>query len=78
MVALLSYPFLHWSIRKVIGSPDYGIATLWWAAIAIGLFWRQLGVWDVAVPIAGLLCPPSLRQLGVYYGMFVTRRRHAV
>jgi hypothetical protein len=76
MVALLSYPVLHRSLRQVIGSPDYGIAALWWAAIAIGLFWRDLGLWDIAVPIVALLCPPSLRQLRVYYGMFAIRRRH--
>jgi O-antigen/teichoic acid export membrane protein len=77
MVALLSYPVLHRSLCQVIGSPDYGIAVLWWAAIAIGLFWQDLGLWDIAVPIVGLLCPPSLRQLRVYYAMFAVRRRHA-
>jgi O-antigen/teichoic acid export membrane protein len=75
IAALLSYPLLHRSVRHLIGAPDYGIATLWWAAIAAGLFWRQLGLWDAAVPIVALMCPPSLRQLKVYYGMFVTRRR---
>jgi O-antigen/teichoic acid export membrane protein len=76
MVALLSYPVLHRSLREVIGSPDYGVAVLWWAAIAIGLFWQDLGLWDIAVPIVALLCPPSLRQLRVYYGMFAIRGRH--
>jgi O-antigen/teichoic acid export membrane protein len=78
VVALLSYPLLHRSMCQIVGSPNYGIATLWWAAIATGLFWRQLGLWDAAVPIAALLWPPSLRQLKVYYGMFATRRQHSV
>jgi O-antigen/teichoic acid export membrane protein len=78
MVALLSYPVIHRSVRLAVGSPHYAISALWWAAIAIGLFWRQLGPWDIAVPIAVLLCPPSLRQLKVYYEMFAMRRRHAV
>lgn len=78
MVALLSYPVIHRSVRKAVGSPDYGISALWWAAIAMGLFWRQLGYWDLAVPIIALLCPPSYRQLKVYFAMFALRRRHAI
>jgi O-antigen/teichoic acid export membrane protein len=78
MLALLSYPVIHRSVRDAVGSPLYGISALWWASLAIGLFWRQLGVWAIAVPVAGLLCPPSLRQLRIYYGMFASRRRHAV
>jgi O-antigen/teichoic acid export membrane protein len=78
MVALLSYATIHRSVRLLTGSPDYGISALWWAAIAIGLFWRQLGLWALAVPIIALLCPPSLRHLKNYYVMFVMRRRHAI
>jgi O-antigen/teichoic acid export membrane protein len=78
MVALLSYPVIHRSVRDAVGSPLYGISALWWASVAIGLFWRQLGVWAIAVPVVGLLCPPSLRQLKIYYGMFASRRHHAV
>ncbi len=77
IVALLSYPVLHRSLRRVMGAPGYGIAALWWAAIAIGLVWQDLGLWDIAVPIVALLCPPSLRQLRAYYGMFAIRRYHA-
>jgi hypothetical protein len=77
VVALLSYPVIHRSVQKAVGSPDYGISALWWAAIAIGLFWRQLGLWDIALPIVALLCPPSLRQLQLYFRMFAQRRRHA-
>jgi PST family polysaccharide transporter len=77
-VALLSYPVIHRSVRLAVGSPDYRISALWWAGIAIGLFWRQLGSWDLAVPAIALLCPPSLRQLRLYFQMFTIRRRHAV
>ena len=76
--ALLSYPVIHRSVRLAIGSPSYRISALWWAGIAVGLFWRQLGYWDLAVPVIALLCPPSLRQLKVYFQMFAIRRRHAV
>jgi PST family polysaccharide transporter len=78
MLALLSYPVIHRSVSKAVGSPAYGISALWWASLAIGLFWRQLGPWAIAVPVIGLLCPPSLRQLRVFYRMFAKVPRHAV
>lgn len=78
MAALLSYPIIHRSVKQAVGSPLYGISALWWAAVAIGLFWRQLGVWAIAVPFVALLCPPSVRHLRAYYTMFAGRRRHAV
>lgn len=77
MAALLSYPVIHRSVRLAVGSPDYGISALWWAGTAIGLFWRELGLWATVVPVVALLCPPSVRQLKIYYGMFAGRRRHA-
>ncbi len=78
MAALLSYIVIHRSVQKAVGSPDYGISALWWASLAIGLFWRDLGTWAIAAPIIGLLCPPSLRMLKVYYHMFAGAPRHAV
>lgn len=78
MAALLSYPVIHRSVSKAVGSPDYGISALWWASLAIGLFWRQLGLWAIAVPVIGLLCPPSLRQLKAFYKMFGRTSRQAV
>lgn len=69
VVALLSYPVIHRSVRLAVGSPDYTVSGLWWVCLAIGLFWRQLGSWAIVVPAVGLLCPPSLRQLKAYYRM---------
>ncbi len=43
MAALMSYAVIHRSVRKAVGSPDYGISALWWLSLAIGLFWRDLG-----------------------------------
>jgi O-antigen/teichoic acid export membrane protein len=77
-VALLSYPVIHYSVRKAVGSPDYAVSALWWSGIAIGLFWRELGLWAIAAPVVTLLCPPSLRQLKIYRVMFARGRRHAV
>ncbi len=78
MVALLSYPVVHRFVRQAIGSPNYGISALWWSGIAIGLFWRDLGLWAVAVPVAALLCPASLRQLKVFYDMLAGSRRRFI
>jgi O-antigen/teichoic acid export membrane protein len=78
MVALLGYAVIHRSVRIAVGSPNYGISAFWWLCLAIGLFWRQLGPWAIAVPIIGLLCPPSVRQLKRYYRMFAGAPRHAV
>jgi O-antigen/teichoic acid export membrane protein len=78
MAAVLSYPVIHLMVRQVVGSPDYRISALWWSAVAIGLFWRQFGVWAVAVPVVAFLCPPSLRQLKLYYAMFVEARRNPI
>jgi PST family polysaccharide transporter len=77
-VALLSYPVIHRSVRHAVGSPAYGISALWWASVTVGLFWRDLGIWAIAVPFIAVICPPSLRQIKLYYAMFAGRRLHAV
>ena len=77
MVALLSYPVIHRSVRIAVRSPHYGMSALWWAAVAISLFWRQLGIWTIAMPVMAMLWPPSLRQLRLYFRMFVPGRGHA-
>ncbi|HEY4044238.1 MAG TPA: oligosaccharide flippase family protein [Rhodopila sp.] len=74
LAGLLSYPILHRSVHRAIGSLDYRISTLWWVGIAIGLFWRQLGPWAIAPPVAALLCPPSLRQLHTLFAGRLRRR----
>ena len=74
MVALLSYPVIHYSVKRIVGPPAYGISAFWWAALAVGLFWRELGAWDIAIPIAAILCPPSLRQIRIYLAMITNRR----
>ena len=77
IVALL-LSVLHRSLRRVIGAPGYGIAALWWAAIAIGSFWHDLGLWDIAVPIVALLCPPSLLTTeGLLLHVSAVRHHHA-
>jgi O-antigen/teichoic acid export membrane protein len=78
MVALLTYPVLHFFVRKAVGSPDYGISAFWGASLAIGLFWQDLGLWAAVVPVVALLCPPSIKHLVAFYRMFARAPRHAV
>jgi O-antigen/teichoic acid export membrane protein len=73
-VALLSYPVIDRSVRRVIGTPDYRISAFWWVALAIGFFWRDLGWWAIAAPIVAILSPPSIHYLKIYYNMAVSRR----
>ena len=78
LVALPSYLALHFAVRRTVGSPEYGISAFWWASLAIGLFWRELGLWAAAMPVLALLCPPSIKQLLIFYRMFARTARHAV
>jgi len=73
MAGLLGYIFLHRSIVRLLGSPDYRLSAVWWLATVIGLFWQQLGYWAIAVPFAALLWPGSIRQLSAYSAL--VRRR---
>jgi O-antigen/teichoic acid export membrane protein len=75
VAALLSYAVIHIGTERAVGSPDYRIAALWWAGLALGLFWRELGIWCIAAPFAALLWPTSVRQLALFYRM--ARGAHA-
>lgn len=63
IAAILAYAGVHRALAREIGSPDYRLAALWWGAAVIGLFWKQWGLWTVAVPFAALLVPFSFRRL---------------
>jgi O-antigen/teichoic acid export membrane protein len=68
------YIVMHVLLARAIGSPDYRLALLWWAAVAAGLFWAQIGIWTVALPFLALLTPRSRRRLVEVYRL--TLRRH--
>lgn len=68
------YVVMHCFLARAIGSPDYRLALLWWAAAAAGLFWAQIGIWTVALPFLALLTPRSRRRIGEVYRL--TLRRH--
>lgn len=72
-VALPSYLLAHALLAPNMGRPHYLPTAFWWLGVAIGLFWRDLGVWAVAAPFAALLVPPSPRRLLHFAGK--ARRR---
>lgn len=57
--ALPAYWLLHIFLARRRIAPNYHPTAIWWLAAAIGLFWRELGVWAIAVPFVALLIPPS-------------------
>jgi len=69
LATLPTYIVLHLIVARAIGSPDYRITLLWWSAAAIGLFWRSIGWWAIAVPLIALALPPSLKRLRGYWSM---------
>lgn len=69
LAGLLAYFVLHILVARRIGSPRYGLTILWWSAAAVGLFWRELGVWAIAVPFVALMTPPSIRAIRHYVAM---------
>jgi PST family polysaccharide transporter len=66
LATLSSYLSLHILVARTVGSPDYRMAALWWAATAIALFWRQLGVWTAVLPFIALAMPASIRRIRGY------------
>ncbi len=59
IAALPAYWMLHYFLSRLRIAPDYHPTAVWWIGVAIGLFWRELGPWAIAAPIAALLVPPS-------------------
>jgi PST family polysaccharide transporter len=45
VATLASYVVVHLYVMRYIGSPDYWLAGLWWAACAGAMFVYQLGWW---------------------------------
>lgn len=66
MATIPAYILMHLFLARAIGSPDYRLTAVWWAAVSIGLFWKELGLWAIAVPFAALLLPASIRRLRHY------------
>lgn len=67
VAALASYVVIHLYTTRAVGSPYYLPVATWWIGIAIGLFWRDLGLWAIAAPFVALAIPPSPARLFFYY-----------
>jgi PST family polysaccharide transporter len=60
-----AYLAMHIVLARIVGSPNYRLAALWWCGAAVGLFW-QWSVWAIAAPFLALATPISLRKLQKY------------
>jgi PST family polysaccharide transporter len=59
------YFIMHLILSRVIGSPDYRLATIWWLGAAVGLF-ADFRIWMMALAFLPLLLPQSVRRLRQY------------
>lgn len=74
LAGLLAYLVAHALVTRHIGSPNYRVTAIWWCGVAVGLFWKELGVWAIAVPFLALATPPSRKALGYYIGIMRKKR----
>jgi O-antigen/teichoic acid export membrane protein len=63
IATLPAYFLMHLFVSRAVGAPDYRLTGLWWSAAAVGLFWRQIGYWAIAVPFIALALPASVTRL---------------
>ena len=75
LAALPAYILLHVLAARLIGTPDYRSAAIWWTGAAIGLFWRELGAWAIAAPFLALLTPASRKRIASLAESVTTRRQ---
>jgi len=66
------YFLLHTIVVRIIGSPSYRLAALWWLGAAAGLFW-QFGPWTIAVMLLASLLPISVKKLRSYAVLALAR-----
>jgi PST family polysaccharide transporter len=69
-VALLSCGGGHYFAVRHIGQPDYKLAMVWFATMALALFSVRLGPWASAGLGVALCWPGTLRELRRYVGEF--------
>ncbi len=63
IIAIATYALLHILVARLTGAPDYRLALIWWTGAAVGLFWRQISVYAIAIPFAVLFVPASQQRL---------------
>lgn len=66
VLAVASYGVIHFYVVREIGRPSYRLALTWGAALALVLFWRELG-WVAGLGVLGTaLWPETWRALHGY------------
>ncbi|TRT43222.1 MAG: polysaccharide biosynthesis protein [Microcystis aeruginosa Ma_QC_C_20070703_M131] len=70
VIALPAYGLIHLFITKIIGSPDYRLALLWWIACSLALFVQQLGMWTGFGLLLVILLPITRQQIRSYWHSF--------
>ncbi len=70
VVALASYAVIHIYLVRNIGSPDYRVPLLWWAAFAAALFVYKLGWWTAIGLVPVFIWPKTHQQVREYIKSF--------
>jgi PST family polysaccharide transporter len=70
VIALAAYGIIHLFIARVVGSPDYRVAVLWWAVFGLALFVQQLGVWVGVGIIFAVILPVTRKRIRGYWKSF--------
>ena len=70
VVALGSYGVIHFYLMRNVGSPDYRLIGLWWAAFVAALFVYQLGWWAASGLLIVALLPSTHQKIHGYIKSF--------
>jgi PST family polysaccharide transporter len=76
VMALLSYPIIHFQVIKYVGKPDYLLAGVWTLAFATSFFWQWAGI-AAFLPLLGtLVWPATWKIFRSYWRIMVRSSRH--
>ncbi len=70
VLSIVTYLVAHLYIHRLIGSPNYQIAAIWWAGFTLAMFSYQLGWWVVGVLAIVCLMPETRSRLETYLKHF--------
>jgi len=76
VIALLSYPMIHFQVIKYVGKPQYLLAGMWALAFALALFWQWIGI-AAFLPLLGILAYPTTWRTLKGYWIIVTHGRES-
>ncbi|MGG6265644.1 oligosaccharide flippase family protein [Leptolyngbya sp. AN03gr2] len=70
VLSIVTYVVAHLYIHRLIGSPNYQIAAIWWAGFTLAMFSHQLGWWVAGVLGLVFLLPETRSRLMIYLKHF--------